>query len=104
MDRTHRRPPPAGAPRRAPGPPRRSSVTPVAAPATRRKATARADGPAHGRPRSPVRKVVAGGAAAVIVFVLALLLVTGVEVVLGEPLSGGHRGQTSLGEVLHPAR
>ncbi|WP_133827647.1 hypothetical protein [Actinomycetospora succinea] len=58
----------------------------------------------HARPRSRVLAVARGTAAALLVFLLALLMVTGIEVVAGQPLSGGHAGQTSLGQVLHPTR
>lgn len=59
-------------------------------------------GPAHSRPRGRVAAAAARLGAALIVFVLALLLVTGIEVVVGEPLSGGQAGHTSLGDLLHP--
>lgn len=60
-------------------------------------------GPAHGRPRSTALAIAARAGTALVVFVLALLLVTGVEAVIGEPLSGGHAGHTSLGDLLHPS-
>ena len=60
-------------------------------------------GPAHGRPRSRARTAVSRLGAALIVFVLALLLVTGIEAVIGEPLSGGAAGHTSLGDLFHPS-
>ena len=59
---------------------------------------------AHGRPRSRARAVASRLAAALIVFVLALLLVTGIEAVVGHPLSGGSAGHTTLGDLVHPSR
>lgn len=57
--------------------------------------------PRRGRGRSgAVARYVA---TALSVFVLALLLVTGIEVVLGHPLSGGAPGATTLGEIVRPA-
>ena len=61
-------------------------------------------GPAHGRPRSRALAAATRLGAALIVFVLALLLVTGIEAVIGEPLSGGHAGHTTLGDLFHPSR
>lgn len=60
-------------------------------------------GAAHGRPRSRTLGVAVGVATTLAIFLLALLLVTGIEVVVGEPLSGGAAGHTSLGDVLHPS-
>jgi hypothetical protein len=60
-------------------------------------------GPAHGRPRSRATAVAGRVGAALIVFVLALLLVTGIEAVAGQPLSGGKAGRTTLGELFHPS-
>ncbi|MEJ2889558.1 hypothetical protein [Actinomycetospora aeridis] len=62
------------------------------------------NGPAHGRPRSRITTVASSVGAALIVFVLGLLLVTGIEAVIGQPLSGGHDGHTTLGELFHPTR
>ncbi|MFC5138967.1 hypothetical protein ACFPK1_12050 [Actinomycetospora rhizophila] len=61
-------------------------------------------GPAHGRARSQARAVAGRLGAALIVFVLALLLVTGIEAVVGHPLSGGPAGHTTLGDLVHPSR
>ncbi|MEJ2863711.1 hypothetical protein [Actinomycetospora flava] len=58
-------------------------------------------GPAHGRPRGRTVAVAHAVLTAVAIFVLALLLVTGVEVVLGHTLSGDDSGSTSLGIFLH---
>ncbi|MEJ2871462.1 hypothetical protein WCD74_27130 [Actinomycetospora sp. OC33-EN08] len=59
---------------------------------------------AHARPRSPLSTVARGLGVALVMFVLALLLVTGLEAVLGSPLSGGAAGHTTLGDVLHAPR
>ncbi|MDF2977163.1 MAG: hypothetical protein K0S40_1891 [Actinomycetospora sp.] len=42
-------------------------------------------------------------AVTLLVFVLALSLVTGIEAVAGRPLSGGDVGHTTLGDLLHPS-
>lgn len=65
---------------------------------------------AHRAGRTPARSRsgmagalnVAGGTVAV--FVLALMLVTTIEVVVDRPLSGGDPGHTTLGDVLRPER
>lgn len=57
----------------------------------------------HGRPRSRVLGVLGGVGATLLVFVLALSLVTGIEAVAGRPLTGGDVGHTTLGDLLHPA-
>jgi hypothetical protein len=49
------------------------------------------------------RVVVTLAATAVAVFVLAVLLVTAAEAVIGHPLPTGAPGHTSLGDVFHPA-
>ena len=46
--------------------------------------------------------ILQGAGSALIVFLLALLLVTGMEVVIGNPLAGGQDGHTSLGDLLRP--
>jgi hypothetical protein len=48
--------------------------------------------------------VASRAAAALVVFVLALLLVTGIEAVVGHPLSGGPAGHTTVGDLVHPSR
>ena len=58
---------------------------------------------AHGRPRNRVLGVVGALGVTLLVFVLALALVTGIEAVAGRPLSGGDVGHTTLGDLLHPA-
>ena len=58
-------------------------------------------GPAHGRPRGRTVALVHAVLTAVAIFLLALLLVTGIEVVLGHSLSGDGSGSTSLGILLH---
>jgi hypothetical protein len=41
--------------------------------------------------------------AALGVFVLALLLVTGVELIIGHPMSGGRPGETTMSALFVPA-
>lgn len=50
-----------------------------------------------------VRALVLGVATTVVVFALAVALVTVLEVVVDHPLSGGAPGATTLGEMIHPA-
>jgi hypothetical protein len=57
----------------------------------------------HSRPRSTVRQVATLFGSALAVFLLALLLLTGLEAVLGHPVSStAASGHTTLGDVLHP--
>lgn len=57
------------------------------------------------RPRlaSSARALALGVATTVVVFALAVALVTVLEVVVDHPLSGGAPGGTTLGEMIHPA-
>ena len=102
MDRLEKTGARAGTPYRVRPPARADHRGPVTPPGIHLAGVGQGGGPAHGRPRSRATAAAARLGAALIVFVLALLLVTGVEVVMGEPLSGGQAGHTSLGDLLHP--
>jgi hypothetical protein len=61
--------------------------------------------PAHAhrpRPTSGMRGLLVGLATTLVVFALAVALVTVLEVVVDHPLSGGTPGATTLGELIHP--
>ncbi len=56
----------------------------------------RASRPRHPSPRRPFRGVLVGTVAGAVVFIAALVVVTGIETVKGTPLSGGGAGGLSV--------
>ncbi|NMO91331.1 hypothetical protein [Actinomycetospora sp. TBRC 11914] len=70
-----------------------------AAPTGSRPEPAHAHRPATAR---SLRPVLLGLATTLVVFALAVALVTVLEVVVDHPLSGGDPGATTLGELIHP--